>query len=326
MIAVHPGAGGGLGARRWAASGPEILEATGSQALVAPSAEAMVAAWRRAAEAGSPGLAAAGGDGSFHLLLNLVMDPATDRPRWPCALGAVGLGSSNDAHKPWPRRGEPGWVGGRPVALNLAQAQPVDLLKASWLGEDGQQQVRYAWLNASVGVLAEGNAWYSAAWPQGGLAQGLCRWAKALHPELGMAAAGATALAFSQPIDLRILLEGEAGPWHGGALRHLNLLLSPHVSGSFRYDLPPRAPGQAWLAIAQDGPRWALWRLALALARGRFHGQPGTRHTSCRALRLEGKGPFWLELDGELHRPQALRLEVVPQAVRRMGPGMSPWA
>lgn len=285
-----------------------------------------MAAWQGAAEAGSPGLAAAGGDGSFNLLLNSVMDPATDRPRWPCALGAVGLGSSNDAHKPHLPRHHPAWVAGQAVALDLAQAQEVDLLKASWTGPKGEACVHYAWLNASVGVLAEGNAWYSGRWPRGGLTQALCAQAKALHPELGMAAAGLVALGQHQALTLRVGLEGEDEAWHDGPLQHLNLLLSPHVSGSFRYDLPPRPTGQAWLAIAHGGHRLGLWRLAAGLALGRFRDRPGTRALPCKALRLSGAAPFWLELDGELHWLQELRLEVLPRVLRRMGPGLSAWA
>lgn len=324
LIAIHPGAGGGRGASRWEQLAPQVLVATGATCFLAPSAEAMQEAWRQAAEAGAPVLAAAGGDGSLNLLVNTLMDPSTDQARWACAFGALGLGSSNDAHKPHPPKG-PAWVGKHPVALNLDAAQSVDLLRADWLDAQGQRGTRYALLNASVGVLAEGNAYYSSAWPEGGQGQSLSAMAKGLHPELGMAVAGLWALGAHRPLALQVVADGQA--WHEGPLHNLNLLLSQHVSGSFRYDLPPLpSPGLAWAALAYGGNLLGLLRLAAGLAQGRFSGGGGAQARQVRQLAVCSAAPFWLELDGELVWVREAQLRVLPQALRRCAPGLSAWS
>ena len=116
---------------------------------------------------------AAGGDGTVHAVLNALIDPATDRPRGGAALGGIGLGSSNDFHKPMAAERRLGPVPAR-VARDAASC--VDVGKARLVHPDGTQSTRYFLLNASVGIVAAGNAYFNDG-------SGLVRWLKRRNTE-----------------------------------------------------------------------------------------------------------------------------------------------
>ena len=105
--------------------------------------------------AGHDAIVVAGGDGTVNLALNVIMDPATDRPRAPrVALGAIGLGSSNDFHKPIaPERD----LAGAPARVDVEGATVVDVGKATIQLPGEGRLVRYFLLNASMGMVADGN-------------------------------------------------------------------------------------------------------------------------------------------------------------------------
>ena len=97
---------------------------------------------------------AAGGDGTVNGVLNAILANDVD-----VALGAIGLGSSNDFHKPFAADRS---VAGVPVRLDPAQAVRADVGKATLTDPDGAMRTRYFVLNASLGVVAQGNAFFNA--------------------------------------------------------------------------------------------------------------------------------------------------------------------
>ena len=135
LVIVNAHAGGGKGPVRWGRLAPRLQTLYPHIAVVTTEAEEAVDAARAAAAAGVKVIVAAGGDGAVNALLNGLMDPATDRPRWDVALGAIGLGSSNDFHKPSdPAR----HIGGFGVAMNPEAGARVDVGRADWLTPQGR--------------------------------------------------------------------------------------------------------------------------------------------------------------------------------------------
>ena len=154
LIIVNERANAGNGARRWRKV-EAALRNSGAAFDVASTdseadAERVVAA---AATQGHEVVVAAGGDGTVNGVLNAILTNGTD-----VALGAIGLGSSNDFHKPFaPDK----CVDGVPVRLDPTQAVRADVGRATLTEPSGATRIRYFVLNASVGVVAQGNAFFN---------------------------------------------------------------------------------------------------------------------------------------------------------------------
>src|SRR3990172_6041274 len=102
IIVVNPAASGGKGLRKWREIEPAVHERVGAaQVLVAASRSSAEAAVRTALLAGETDFVAAGGDGTVNLLVQAIMELGAQSLLGSVRLGAIGLGSSNDFHKPF---------------------------------------------------------------------------------------------------------------------------------------------------------------------------------------------------------------------------------
>ncbi|MFG1793121.1 diacylglycerol/lipid kinase family protein [Nocardia sp. NPDC049149] len=263
---------------------------------------------RAALDAGARTVVAAGGDGTVNLVLNALMDPSTDRPRRPdTALGAIGLGSSNDFHKPFAAERQ---VAGLPVRLDETRTSTVDVGKATMQLPDGSSQVRYFMLNASMGLVAEGNHAFNTA-------GGLVRRLKRLSVEAAILLTTVRTIAAFRPLDIEI----HSADWtYPGPITNVGVLKTVHFAGGMRYDTGvERSDGQFDVNIWAPAGRAAIVALIAGLYRGRFSQSPlaVTRRGGAVGLRPRYASP--LELDGEVTVVTSARLEVLPSVLRVCG-------
>ncbi len=92
---------------------------------------------------------AVGGDGTVHIAVNMLYKFRAYRP----ILGAIGLGSSNDFHKPFKHK-----IENIPVRLNFSEAIPHDLGEVTYSANFSDFKTEYLIINASIGFTAEANA------------------------------------------------------------------------------------------------------------------------------------------------------------------------
>lgn len=305
LVLLNPAAGGGRAAARWDRATHALATRLGSFTLRhlahADSMSAIVAA---AVRDGERQFVAAGGDGTVHLLINALLDTAAPDMLHRVTVGAVGLGSSNDFHKP-SRDGTGAALPGR-LDFDRAVAHDVGVL----LYMDSHGVVRRRWWinNASIGVTAEGNETFNA--PDAAL-----RWLKRVSRRMAILYAAVRALLQHRPrpVTLRI----DALPPLAIRVSNLGVLKNPNVAGSLRYDSPHEPAGGALhvhLLEAQRLP--GLLRAFLGLARGRFTGRRGTRSWRATRLALEGDTEFSIEVDGEIVTARRAWFSVRPACLR----------
>ena len=126
LVLLNPNARRGQGRVRYAAVQPAIDELFETR-IAETEPAGNDGAVRAALDDGIRTFIAAGGDGTVNALVDALV-----RLRGPIALddltlGAVGLGSSNDAHKPVERE-----IGGIPVRIDAQRATPRDVGIARW--------------------------------------------------------------------------------------------------------------------------------------------------------------------------------------------------
>ncbi len=296
LVLLNPAARHGRAGRLWERVRPEV------ERLFAPAVVPLDAAatYRdrvaSALGAGTRVFIAAGGDGTVHALAEAIASGRGSVPLSGIALGAVGLGSSNDFLKPFGRR-----LAGVPVRLDVDGAARRDLGRVRWLDPEGRGHESVLVASASAGVVADGNALFSA----GRLGR--------LVPSLAIAWATARALARNRGARLSLRPGGAAAPTY---LAFLSVLKTPWLSGCLRFDVPV-APddGSFAVAVCEATSRHRLLGVLAGLVRGRFAGRAGTRVFRTAALELEADAPFALELDGEVVAARRAAFDLFPEGL-----------
>ena len=101
ILIVNKNSSSGRAAERWDAIEAALTsQKVKYKAVVTRSEADAVKAVQDAIKTGEKCIVAAGGDGTVNGVVNAIMDPSRDRPRGTVVMGAIGLGSSNDYHKP----------------------------------------------------------------------------------------------------------------------------------------------------------------------------------------------------------------------------------
>ncbi len=96
----------------------------------------------------------AGGDGTVNFLLNQVMQMKKEE-RSQLIMGAIGLGSSNDFHKPF---SEDKYLSCEvPLKLDYENAADHNVGQVDFEDEKGKWNRRYFIINCSIGIIAKAN-------------------------------------------------------------------------------------------------------------------------------------------------------------------------
>lgn len=305
LVIVNPSAGGGRAMLRWQRVAPRLRAwSTTFEAVVGHGLRRVREEIQSALSRGETQFVAAGGDGTVNLVAGALAEfapAALER----VTLGAVGLGSSNDFHKP--RRPEC-VIEGIPTRLDFKHAEERDLCAVRYEGEDGRERTLYWIVNSSVGITAEANWLFNHPG----------RWLALLKRASSDAAivwATVRTLSRCAPLEARLALDG--APLATVRLRNLGVVKNPNFAGALRYDSPfEPASGDFHVHMVHDVPLGRLLGILGALSRGRFAGLPGTRSVRARHLTLSADRPFALEGDGEVIRAVRATFSLLPRRLK----------
>ncbi len=155
LVIVNTNSAGGTAEKKWAAFARYMSELFDNYDVsFCRGATEADDAIRAALGRGESRIVAAGGDGTVNHALNAIINATDGTPDKSIIFGAVGLGSSNDFHKPF-NSGKK--YRGIPYLLdfNCASARDIGRIQL-----DGGGQ-RYFIINASIGIVAEGNRFFN---------------------------------------------------------------------------------------------------------------------------------------------------------------------
>jgi diacylglycerol kinase family enzyme len=294
LVLLNPAARHGRAGRLWDRVRGEVERRFESSVVLIDPGETWKGNVRASLRAGTRVFVAAGGDGTVHTLAGAIVEEREDVPLSDIRLGAVGLGSSNDFHKPFGCQRS-----GIPLRLDVDRAAPRDLGRIRWTDAAGRNRESVLVVSASTGVVAEGNALFTS-----------CRLGRFL-PSLAIAVAAFRAIARNR--SSRFFLSHDEDQ-EQIELSSLSVLKTQWLSGSLRYDLPV-APddGRFGVALCEAMGRRRLLGTLVGLAHGRFAGRPGTRVFRTAALELGSDAPFLLEIDGEISSARRASFDLFPE-------------
>jgi len=287
IVILNTKASDGRGRAKWERVRPELERRAGRlRVLEVGSPESVGAAVREAAARGERTFIAAGGDGTVNLLLNAIMELGEGVD---IALGAVGLGSSNDFHKPFEKRA---FVSGVPVRVDCGRADQRDVIRIDVEDETGHLSTRYAIINASVGIAAAANASFNDP-------TRFVRGMRRLSVNAAIVASVLRALATYRDVGCRITIDGnDEGTF---SVSSLGIIKSPHFAGAFCYDTPIGLDdGMLGINLCERLTWFQVLATLAALSRRRFAGRPKTRSWTGQRVCVVGDRAFALEMDGEV--------------------------
>lgn len=248
---------------------------------------------------GARNLVAAGGDGTVNLFANAVVNAsrAVGLPSDAVRLGAVGLGSSNDFHKP--TRTE---VAGVPYRLDFEHAAPRDLGRMHT--ESG---ITLFAVGVSVGTTALANETLHGS-------KGMLGYLKGVQVDTAFVLAGLHTLWGWRNFPASITADGVA--LECTRFANLNVVKSPWLGAGMRFDhdTPPNT-GTLGLHLCTDMSRARLLHALWALHGGAFTDVPGTQSTDASHVVIRLDQARLVEVDGETHHGRTLTLDVVPNAI-----------
>ncbi len=297
LVLLNPNARRGRGRTRYAAVKADIDQVFDAR-VVETEPTGNDGPIRAALDDGIRTFIAAGGDGTVNAVIDalvrlrgaIVLDDLT--------LGAVGLGSSNDAHKPVELE-----IAGIPARIDARHAVPRDVGMARWDGGE-----RAFLVSASVGVTAAANALFNRE-------DIVLRLLKRCWVDGAIAWAAVRTIATWRNLSATLIVQETSSAI---ALTHLGVAKTPWLAGGLHYDTPVE-PGRFAVNLCEGMSRLRTISTLAALARGRFVGLPGTRSWSAPRASVVLDEPCDLELDGEIFRASRVSFELLQERIRLCG-------
>jgi diacylglycerol kinase (ATP) len=305
IVILNPNAAGGKALQKWAGIEPE-LRRRGARIDVMQSDTAHPLDERIAtlAAGGEREFVAAGGDGTINALVSAVMGAIPEGQRPSITIGAIGLGSSNDFHKPIsPGRS----IGAIPCAIDPSSAAWRDVGVLRFRTDHGEED-RFFLVNASAGITAEANRLFNHP-------DGMSLWLKRSWTKGAIFSAAARAmLGFT---DIPATLRLDDGPGRSERLSNLAVLKSPHISGDLTFPGSPHYDSGCFtVALLCGAPPLARLRLFHALMHGRLPQTDAIKARTASSVALAAEIPFPVEYDGEVIVTNNARFSVVPRHLR----------
>jgi len=301
-VFLNPHCNYGRGLRLWKGIEREIRERTGqfeTEEILSP--EEFHVQVSRALQGGENVFIAAGGDGTVNLLLNALMNSGEHR----ATIGAIGLGSSNDFHKPF--RSE-ALVRGIPLRIDSQNASLCDVIRVNYQDIQHRWVTRFCFINASIGITAEANALFNS---RVGILKMLQRFS------VNAAISVAALLSILAYRNLACLLSIDGDEAQKFRITNLGIIKNPHFAGSLCYDTPIGPDdGKIGINLCADLTLLETIQMLIALSNSRFCGLPKTQSWTATRASVSSQHIFALEMDGEVFNTDCADFSVMPKAIR----------
>jgi diacylglycerol kinase (ATP) len=246
---------------------------------------------------GETDFVAAGGDGTINYLLNLLINNLSDSELQHIKLGAIGIGSSNDFHKPF----SSGPLNGTPAKLNFKSSnfRDVGCIEAN---VNGNVVAKYFLINASVGITADANHFFN-------FPDLFLRYTKKINTELSILYAAIKTILKHKNFEV-IISSNETGTFKS-MLTNMGIIKNPNFSGNLNYGgVPQYCNGKFGIHLCYDMNKYETVRLLYALNTGEFDTVLKKRSWATNSIRIKSDKIFNVEFDGEVIQTDDVTISV----------------
>lgn len=249
-------------------------------------------------DAGERVFVAGGGDGTVHSLANTMMELPEDVRKRVC-FGAIGLGSSNDFHKPLTKEK---MIKGIPVRIDFTNPTKHNVARAYYKTDDEELLAEYFVINGSLGATAEINHQFNNC-------NGVSGWLKSKWPYGCIYYCGLRVFANYSNKKATIGIHGEK---HPTAISNLGFLIYPNFAGDFKYDIDVSPESDYFsVALSENMNKMEQFSSTMSLLGHSFCGRPKTRWWNTDDVTVEADKAMAFEMDGEVRMVTKVNINLI---------------
>ncbi len=305
VVVLNPFAGGGQAEKRWESIKNQIpgsytvLNLAKIQNLHYHLSEAFLSGTRI--------FVAAGGDGTVNLLSQTLIETFSEHELKEISLGAVGIGSSNDYHKPINKAA---CINGHPCRLDLTHTQQRDLLKLTLCGDNNKTQQRFALLNASCGLTAKANFYFNKPNP-------ILLFFKKISVNLAIFFAAIQSICALRNQPMTIATDHNHLQYQ---VTNIGIVKSPFFSGEFAYEsqfIPD--DGSYSVYVCHNMNVWEVVKTLFGLKKHKFIPSKKSlciKLNETNSLKISSKTAFPFEFDGEVEWINFVKISMMKRFIR----------
>ncbi|MBU0994351.1 MAG: hypothetical protein KJ737_17810 [Proteobacteria bacterium] len=249
-------------------------------------------------EKGEKTFIAGGGDGTVHSLANAMMR-LPEPTRKEVIFGAIGLGSSNDFHKPMSKSN---LIKGIPIKIDFTNPIEHNVAQADYITDTGQSVSEYFIINGSMGATADVNYtfnnggafanWLKPRWVDG------CIYYCGLH-------------VFLNYKNFKAKLEIHKQNYHT-EISNLGFLIYPNFAGSFKYDTEVTPQSDYFcINLSENMNKSEQFISTFNLLRHRFYNQPKTKSWNAQEVTVCVDDKTTFEMDGEVRMVKKVSIKLI---------------
>ena len=256
-----------------------------------------------AVQAGEYYFVAAGGDGTINLLINGLMNSSINKNK--LVIGAIGLGSSNDFHKPF---NPENFILNIPVKMDISKLKHHDVIRVQYKNLQNHFITSYCIINASVGITAHANAIYNSRLP-------FLEFIQKISVEAAILLSAIKTIFSFQNLRCKITLE-KSQPQQV-KLTNLGVFKNPNFAGGLCYDtIIDPDDGKLGVNLCTEMTKFEAINAMMRLYNKKFSGYLKTYSCFSNELSVASDQLFALEMDGEVVQTNHVKFQLLPKLLR----------
>ena len=303
LVVVNKNSGGGTALKKWN-SIYKLLQLNGStETFIVGRNGSFDKFILNSVQNGKTDFIIAGGDGSINYFLNRCIDLLEPITLKQIKLGAIGIGSSNDFHKPFLSSN---LIENIPCKLNLNEAVPRDVGCIEF-ERDRKTFKKYFLINASIGVTAEGNHFFNNP-------DFILRYLKKISTQSAITYTVLKNILIYKNFKTKIEVNNES---FTANIANLGVLKSPFFTGKLRFQSDPLLDNGFFdVHLYEFISKIKLLKLFYTLSKRKSDKIFNKKFWRTDRIKISSEKEFAVEFDGEVITTKKVEFSVKPGLIK----------
>ena len=303
IILINKNSGGGTALKKWNMVYPRLNLNGSSETFFVGANGSTDEFVLEALNKSKTNFVVAGGDGSINYFLNHIINLAEPKLLKEVKIGAIGIGSSNDFHKPFQ---DQNILGSIPYKLNFREAVSRDVGRIFYECE-GKYLKKYFLINASLGITAEGNHFFNNP-------DFILRYLKKINTQSAINYAVINNILSYKNFSIQVEVNNESLTAN---VSNLGIIKSPFFTGKLRFQSDPLIDNGLFdIHLYESLSKMELINLFLALYKSNSDNSFNKKFWRTNRITISSDREFAVEFDGEAIKTKSVEFSVIPRLIK----------
>ena len=247
---------------------------------------------------------AAGGDGTINYLVNEILSNPSKKIIDDIQIGAIGLGSSNDFHKPL---NSAKLINGIPCKIDFTTSTKRDIGCITYVA-NGLRMNKYFLINASIGVTAEANYFFNHP-------NFILKFFKRMNTGTAIIYSALNTIMRYKDIELNMIDSNNCAKIVNVA--NLAISKSPFISGNLKLSYEPDyKDGLLNIHLLSNKSKFDLIKVLHQLQNNKADSDNIFSSSQSGSILVGAEKPFKVEFDGEVITTHCARFSILNKRIR----------